>query len=257
MKSNLTFLFIFCTLILISCNRHTMQINKYEKKRNKLAYTDSSLIVKRNNGIDFIAQGDIPLPWKLEMDFDNYYIFKTANDTVRCAPANNFTIQNPKAEQFKAVGVHKTLDITIADANCENSKQKITTVLVGDILFKGCGEFLYNHQLHNKWTLIQIDNEELDDNEFPFEHPFLQLDLSKLKMIGFDGCNGISSAISIYGDRIKFSNITSTLKACINVRSDKMKLALLSDQLIEYRFRNNNLVLYLIDDSRLVFKPEY
>jgi heat shock protein HslJ len=81
--------------------------------------------------------------------------------------------------------------------------------------------------------------------------------LVKRKVSGFDGCNGLGGNITVMGKRIRFDALMSTLKACIQNSSYNFKLGLISNNLVDYHFENDNLVLYLIDDSRLQFTPVY
>ncbi len=259
MKSAQIFFSIIFCIALISCNRQSMLSRKIEKKQARLEYHDSSLILKRNAGVDFIAKGDEPEKWTLEMDYDKAYVFETISGIkVRCTPSTSESHLNPDFEVYKSKGANETMDISIYKSVCDSDeKQNVTTVFTSNKLYKGCGTYLLNNQLNNKWILSQIDNELLSENEFPLGIPNITIDLIKNKMYGYDGCNSISSQINPYGDRLKFSIITSTLKDCENIDDEKLKLNLLSNHLVEYRFRNGSLILYLIDDSRLVFKPAY
>ena len=248
---------IFIIYFFSGCNSRQLQKSRMTKATDNLSIKDSSLLSKRNAGIDFIASGNQPVDWTLEMNYDKTFVFNSNNGvSISCAPTKG--MKKNELEIFNAKGVQGEMEITIFNDHCNSgSNDNKTTVFTNNTLFEGCGQHLYNELLNNRWLLQEIDDHYLDLGDFPNGAPEITIDLSKNKMFGFDGCNSIYTTISIHGDRIRFANITSTLKACDGVRTEKIKLNMLNDQLIEYRFRNNELVLYLIDDSRLIFKPVY
>jgi heat shock protein HslJ len=255
MKSTLflsSLLFFFC-----GCSTNQLQNQRLKKNTAKLAYNDSTLISKRNGGIDFIASGNEPTVWTLEMDYDNKFLFTTQDGiSISCPPSTGVINSKNDAEIYQAKGVQGEMEISIFADRCSNDKSRnTTTVFTKNILFKGCGQHLYNEQLNDKWILQEIDDEFPDLGDFPNGLPMITLDLVKKQMTGFDGCNSISSGIKIQGDRIQFYKMISTLKACEGVKTERLKLHLISSQLVEYRFRNKELILYLMDDSRLIFKP--
>ena len=64
------------------------------------------------------------------------------------------------------------------------------------------------------WTLNSLNNNEIDKN---LEPPTLNIDLSSMLCSGIGDCNNYSGEINLSEvDKIEFSNILSTLKACLN-----------------------------------------
>ena len=250
-------LFGFIILVIFACNTSKVHSTKLAKDRKKLAYKDSSLLAKRNAGIDFIASGNEPEPWQLEMDHDKSYVFQNSSGFgLTCPPTNGYKDAKMGNEVYDAKGVYGNMLINIFNEPCTNSHQSLqVTVKINEKTYRGCGQHLYYEQLNKRWILQEIDDRYLDMGDFPNGLPEIILDLVKGKMNGNDGCNTLYSDIRIQGDRIFFSTIAASKKYCQDVRSEKLKLSLIGEHLIEYRFRGNELVLYLIDDSRLIFKP--
>jgi heat shock protein HslJ len=111
--------------------------------------------------------------------------------------------------------------------------------------------------LHNKWELDAIDDVAVDATTFPNGMPFLNFNLPNKSISGYDGCNGFGGNFTVMGKRIRFHALGSTLRACIPHATVEFKLQLLSNNLVDYHFEMDKLILYLSDDSRMQYKPVY
>jgi heat shock protein HslJ len=73
-------------------------------------------------------------------------------------------------------------------------------------------------------------------------------------MRGNDGCNSISSNITVTGNRIRFGDITSTKIFCTQNNAAFDFVSKLNNQWAVYSFEAGLLKLYLSDDSSVYFK---
>jgi hypothetical protein len=209
--------------------------------------------------MDFIASGDSPATWRLEMNYDKDFVFTTTTGLKVVCPAVMGQKANGADEiNFHAKGISKQMGISIFGKSCEiQPEQKKVTVSTEGVTYTGCGKYLQKPELHNTWILEQLDDTLLNKKDFGNGLPEVTLNLIDKKMSGYDGCNNIGSDITVQGNRIQFGNIFSTRKFCMGVRSELLRVHLLDHQLVEYYFKDNRLVFYLINDSKLYFRKKY
>ena len=258
MKYNATQLtLLFCTyFFLSSCNLLLSKKSKINKAQHTLTYTDSTLSNCLINGIDYYATGTVPKNWTLTMDFDKAFLFTTSSGiSVNCPPTNNYQDSINTFTVFFAKDKNRPIKIILP--NRWNENKSTTIVEFNGITYQGHGGSIIDKRLHNSWILESLDDEKLNKINFKNGFPNLTFNLIENKMNGFDGCNGLGSEIKILGNRIQFGAIYSTLKACLDIHSDKLKVNLLDNRLVEYYFKNEKLILYLINDSRLTFRKKY
>ena len=210
-------------------------------------------------GIDFTASGDKIADWQLEMNFDDSIRFQAQNGLSFTIPAVRPVMNSDSSQSFiSSISLGKVV-INISNENClkvqsSNSViNRLCTVSIGNITYSGCGQYLYDSELDNKWELQQYKADKISAAIFKNGLPYLKFDILNNKFIGFDGCNNISGAAEVQGKRIKFSSLTSTKKVCAgNLLQNPY--AVLTNQLVGYKILNDLLYLYLIDDSVLIFK---
>ncbi len=251
---------IILSFLLYSCFSPSYIHKRNVQAQEKLIIKDSNLLSNQAQGIDFIAYGENPSPWKLTMDFDKEFVFTSSNSNkLVLQPVLPSTI-SAAAENYTIIKDNQPILITLFKNGCANSTNnallsKNTTIKIKDVVYSGCGQFLYDYRINEKWTLDYVNNEKQQASNFTKGLPSIQLNIGKEKMIGNDGNNEVSASIEVRGNRIKFSpfQMNSTLQS-INNKVTKIFNAYLSNQLVEYRLKDNCLYFYLIDDSQLIFK---
>ncbi|MEO6489117.1 MAG: META domain-containing protein [Ferruginibacter sp.] len=215
-----------------------------------------SLLSKQKNGVDLYATGDLPVYWWIEIDFDKKIIFKaTDGDEFNVLPA--FTKKDTTADariyQLRTEGGQASIKIYNTDCSATSSTKKVQ-VSIGNKLYVGCGQYLYDHRINDIWQLDMINNIQQSASAFSTGLPTLQFDLQKNSVNGSDGCNEISSKIELQGSRIRFDVFSSSKRSCNNNKVEKIYHEMLSGKLVDYYEENGRLVFYLIDDSKLIFK---
>lgn len=215
-----------------------------------------SLNRKWKKGIDITASGSLPVRWSLEADFDGEILF-TSNDghQLRLLPIlekSNETSQST----FKIKTGDSLLTIVMGRDDCLNGTKsaaaKSVSVLLGQINYTGCGQYLYNNQLNDVWILDRINDEKISKSDYAKQIPSVDLRIDNRTVSGNDGCVNFTGMITVQGSRIEFSKIV-TKGYCAKTRVSEIFATHVFDKLVDYRLSNNNLVLYLTDDSKLSF----
>ena len=259
MKSTLlcTTILLASSVLIVSCNRHQIALKKIQTTQHQINAQDSLMASKQKKGTDFEASGTTPTPWTVLINFDESILFRS-DDGVNVSSKPAKPVKVEQTEKITSKAGEKPIEIAINNLACDNNPTSTkTTVTYNGKEYSGCGKYLMDSRLHNKWKLDAIDDIAIETAAFPNGMPYFSLDLVKRKVSGFDGCNGFGGNITVMGKRIRFDALMSTLKAYIQNSSYNFKLGLISNNLVDYHFENDNLVLYLIDDSRLQFTPVY
>ena len=216
-----------------------------------------SLSKKQTAGVDFFASGNSPANWTLEMDFDKYFIFSSADGTKLSTQAVKSSAETQAATTYKTTNPKGPITIIIYNEPCgkENTGKK-TEFFINDKHYSGCGKSLYDYRLNDNWILESVNNKILNASDFTKGLPHISFSLAQKKLTGTDGCNNFSTGIEVEGNRIKFAALAATKMSCKNNSIQKIFIEKISNQTASYFFREGKLYLYLIDDSLLIFtKP--
>jgi len=95
-----------------------------------------------------------------------------------------------------------------------------------------------------RWTLVELGDRRIKLSPESKRKPYLLLGRTGRKASGFGGCNNFHGSYEVKaGDRIRFSNLASTLMSCpsMNVERDFLKALELADS---YTVKGNTLKLY-------------
>ena len=150
------------------------------------------------------------------------------------------------------------ISITILEKDCtiptkkEVFKKEVTFIFNNNI-YKGCGKFLADNTLNNKWILEKIGGKVINEIEYN-RVPFFEFNIEKRKLSGNDGCNTIGTNIEVQGSSIKFGQVISTQMACAKKSIENMIANLINNKTASYYFKDEKLYLYMLDDSLLIFK---
>jgi heat shock protein HslJ len=211
-----------------------------------------------NNGTDFFAKGNTPATWSIEMDFENFIRFKSLDGTTQ-----NSSMVKPQqlatVEKYLTKATNGFMEVFIYNEGCttvsdDEKNNKKVEVMVNGIRYEGCGQYLYDPNLNGSWSLYSMNNMEAKAADFTKGLPNLIFELAKGNMRGNDGCNSISSSITVTGNRIRFASITSTKMFCANNNPSFDFVSKLNNEWAVYSFESGLLKLYLPDDSSVYFK---
>ena len=219
-----------------------------------------SIILKQSKGIDFMASGNTPVNWVVEIDFDKMVYFNAADgNSLQVLPSFGNKVLQAEFEKYVTTTGQGQLEIIIYNNACDATSKpgeyiRKTEINFGNKKYTGCGNYLFTNRLNDIWVLEAVNNEMQYANNFQKGLPWIDLDLISNKMNGSDGCNKFNAQIEIQGNRIKFSGFISTKMACNNAKVEKIFSQYLSDKLVDYYLEKDKLVFYLEDDSKMTFK---
>ena len=247
-------LILICCCLLNACKTTYKAGDAKSAAASATVMPPDSLIRKQHEGIDFYGEGDEPVSWTLEMDLESGFTFKpSGSQQLIAGPVPVTRLSNPDADSYLSKTDSGVMKVVVYDHLCSsNKKSRKVEVTINNKRYTGCGKYLYDYQLNNIWVLQYIDNKEPGQSDYK-KLPRLQFDLAKNTMIGYDGCNNITSSISVNGNHIKFNAFTGSKPGCSNNESAKLFATMLSDHTVDYNIENGRLIIYLINDSKLTF----
>lgn len=71
--------------------------------------------------------------------------------------------------------------------------------------------------LNGTWNLVYITGPRITfEGLFPNSKPYLVFDAAQKHVSGNNSCNVINSGYKVVGDSLKFGNMISTMKSCLN-----------------------------------------
>jgi len=106
--------------------------------------------------------------------------------------------------------------------------------------------------LHDIWVVQSINGATYSRVEGQDLHPTLEIYLSEKRFLGNTGCNNMNGSMNVEGDKISFSDITTTKMFCVDVDETSFLTALSKAD----KYKIEKMLLYLFDDDKevLVFK---
>jgi heat shock protein HslJ/uncharacterized membrane protein len=251
--------FLWAVFFLTSCMTNKKALQKLNKP-SPAPILSESLQQKQLNGVDFFARGNIPASWTLEIDFGNIIRFKSLDGTdVNSSAVLPVEIPENKASSYTTNATNGTLNIMVYEEACTDGwsgekYNKKVVVTVNSKRYEGCGQYLFDASLNGKWILQKINNRTLDAADFAKGFPEIDVQLTKGRLSGHDGCNSINGSFEVLGSKIKFNQLASTQMACLGNKKENEFSQYLSAQTVDYYFKDSQLYFYLTDDSILVFK---
>jgi heat shock protein HslJ/uncharacterized membrane protein len=107
---------------------------------------------------------------------------------------------------------------------------------------EGCGRYITDYRLHDIWVLEQLNGKKVTVTDFQKELPRIEIYSAENRFSGFAGCNQVNGSIFYEKDLLRFTNVASTLMACIgNNKEGEFLQALQSTT--TYTVGNNRLSL--------------
>lgn len=247
--------YLFNLVILLGCASSSSVKKNVEINRKQDIQLPQTLVQKLQSGTDFWAEGESPVSWTLSMDFDKQFYFE-ANNGIRFTNGPVTSVRNSQlnTDVYTIQNAQGDAKIVVYDTKCGHSNPQVKVeITVNNTLYAGCGEYLYNSNLDGIWELAKIGNKQITSADFQKGIPRFKFDLANLAFSGFDGCNKFSTDFIAKGNRVKIGNIITNQKGCKFDDLQDILMKKISNQLVDYYFKDGKLYLYLIDDSTLIF----
>ncbi len=231
---------------------------KAQVPQSKSAHTSilpDSLVKRQASGTDFFATGNIPRAWTLDLDVDKEFIFNAGDIKANITAVKPSNPSRGQKKYYRSSTTNGEMEIIIYDETCDNSDQsQKVDVKFNNTLYTGCGAYLYNPQLNGTWILVQSGKQVFKASEFSKGIPVLIFNTYSNMLSGTDGCGTVNGPISVIGSRINFGTLKLFEGPCKNQSVREILKSKLSNVTADYFFQNGKLILYLIDDSQLIFR---
>ncbi|MBS4035290.1 MAG: copper resistance protein NlpE N-terminal domain-containing protein [Ignavibacterium sp.] len=221
---------------------------------------------KFDEGIDFTARGNEPF-WSADIDFDKGIKFISMTDITELAAPVTDVIEKQNGDVVRYHGVTQTGEIivTISKESCFDnmSGEKFShTVIVrakkypdDELLeFTGCGKYLMDISLNDIWVMQEMTGVVLKKEDLSKGLPLFEFHLRDNFFSGHAGCNQMTGAIKVEGNKIKFGPIASTKMACPNMEVEQAVSNALSNKTITYLVENMKLTLVAENDVKMIFR---
>lgn len=249
------FRFLLTGLILLGLGACHAPAKLAAQREATLANRDSIYRLK-SRGVDFRASGNVPVEWWLEMNFNDQFHFVSTNGKDYTLTAVNPIIDSSGTQRYTLNSTDGRLQISVFQKPCISNQGKQSMQVEVDVkstVYSGCGNWIGDPGISEKWVLDYIGNQPVDAAQFPAGIPYVQINSNTQRISGFDGCNQFTGTGNIEGDRIRFGALASTRKFCASNPAEK-PFSFLSGHAIGYKIIDETLLLSLPDDSRLIFK---
>ncbi len=215
----------------------------------------------------FKGSGNEPF-WSLQIDENHTLMLKSIDDhqfTLKTPITEISRVNDANALNLTAATVDKKITIMLMENGCQDNMSGkksshglqivIKDIATGNpVLYKGCGEFLNEYSVNNKWELESINGKKVAD--LPIERtPTLNINLLENKMNGFAGCNTFFGAVKMEKGRLKFENTGLTKKACKDNTTEALIVKLLNDNTPKHMITEDGKLVLKDSEGTLIFKP--
>jgi len=252
-------IFIFSlTLATASCSSKKMTKTERIIEGQRNTRLPDSLNKKWKSGIDITASGIVPVHWWLEADFDQYVSFRSEDGhDLRLLPILQRSENDQHAYYHIKTG-DSALTIIMGATSCENgtlnNSAKSVSVQLGNTIYSGCGLYLYNSQLNDVWELEKINEGRVSSSDFTKGLPYIHFMLTTGDVEVSDGCGLLKGKVMVQGSRFYISGLKGFATNCKTPKISEIFSSMINNKLVDYKLEANSLLLYLIDDSKLIFK---
>ncbi len=169
----------------------------------------SSTILVENSPTSFKSKSNDGL-WSLTIDDANQLHFKgTDSASLDFGSTDVSKAQDAKHVRYRSVSEEGELIVTLSEGDCKHEEHKTPpshSVLIelkrsgeSDYTeFKGCGSFVPDFKLHNIWTLVAINGEDLDVSKLNSNGaPIFEFFSKEGRISAFSGCNNFNGTFYI------------------------------------------------------------
>lgn len=215
----------------------------------------------------FKGSGNEPF-WSLQIDENRTLMLKSIDDhqfSINTPITEIARVSDANALTLKAATTDQKITIMLMENNCQDnmSGKKFShglqvliknTANENSVSYQGCGAFLKEYLVNNKWELESINNKPVTDSSAG-KVPALNINLLENKVNGFAGCNSFFGMVKIEQSRLKFENIGLTKKACKDNTTETLIVKLLNDNTQKHTITKDGKLLMKNAETTLLFKP--
>jgi heat shock protein HslJ len=177
------------------------------------------------NGVMFYSTGNEPF-WSLKIMNDLSLVFETMNGvSLTTGKASESKAMDANVKRYDASSDAGSLSVSVYEEDCNDTmsddkfsyKVKVNYMPKGSNKaeeFSGCGHYIPDYNLSGSWKLVMIGSERIVDSVYRNKVPFIQFNMSGMRVSGIAGCNRINGPVRQEANYIRFTNMAMTMMGC-------------------------------------------
>ena len=253
---------VFIGLLLLSgCSSARKSNRDKHLKTSEIVSSDTEgsgmdfLRRKYQNDIQFYAVGNEPF-WALDINTNLFIRFNIMDSLSMNLPAVKPVLSDNGQSLIYYTRVYKQqLIIEMDPEECiDNMSGKVFTHKISieaiddtnkSVFVTGCGMYVPDFRLNDKWMLAAINGREVDLTVFDNNPPYIAFNFEEDQIYGSGGCNGFGGTFRHKGQQeIAIGPLHSTLKACNNMDVETKLYGILQNGTFSFDISNTTLKLY-------------
>ena len=217
---------LFAVNLLISVFLNTSSSANTNSEQGVVPKDSSDHIYKLyTESVMFYATGNEPF-WSLKIMNDLSLVFETMNGvSLTTGKANESKAMDANVKRYDASSDAGSLSVSVYEEDCDDTmsdekfryKVRVNYMPPGSGKaeeFLGCGKYIPDYKLSGSWKLIMIGSERIVDSVYRNKVPFVQFNMSGMRVSGIAGCNRINGPVRQEGNYIRFTNMAMTMMGC-------------------------------------------
>lgn|SRR5690554_300242 len=201
--------------------------------------------------------------WLFSITFDEQMAFMDRKNNIKFSTLESKKEVAAGANVVHAYGKNSVYEIkaTIDVVDCNKNGKRIDIMVrrlsdnkVFD--YSGCGMYRGDTDIHNVWSLYELNGERISPEKFPREFPHFEFDLAQLKMSGFAGCNQVNGNIRFDYNSLIIEPLISTRMYCSETSEIENEILKILRSSPIYKIKDLYLYLEIPGSSLILRKVE-
>ncbi len=220
-----------------------------------------------SKGFDFTGYGTEPF-WDVKVDAEKTIQFNDNSTSFKIKTTLPKYVPIMDAPGFSYIGESKrySVNVQIFKEECSDGMSDIKNpysvrVIINDknnsetMEYKGCGKFTNDYRLNDIWALYKFKGNEITQEQFMKERPYLEFRLSENRMGGNAGCNNFFGQVEVKSNKIVIPDkLGMTMMACPDMEFEREFIKTISGKTLEYKIKKGKLYLYEDGNKVMEFK---
>ncbi|WP_264524638.1 META domain-containing protein [Flavobacterium sp. N502536] len=208
---------LLCALmsVILSCKSVAV------KKTNTNETTSQTTPEEEDLSVYFEATGNEPF-WGLKFGKDKIVFTSLIEgmESISFNAVEPIRAMDANVKMYKVNNGKTSATITIQQFECTDSMSGTVfpytvKVEMKDQTLNGCGKYITDYRLHDIWVLEELNGKKVTASDFQKELPRIEINAAENKFMGFGGCNSIGGTIFFEKGLLRFSDVISTMMACM------------------------------------------
>lgn len=208
---------LLCALmsVILSCKSVAV------KKTNTNETTSKTTSEEEDLSVYFEATGNEPF-WGLKFGKDKIVFTSLIEgmESISFNAVEPIRAMDANVKMYKVNNGKTSATITIQQFECTDSMSGTVFPYTVKVEMKnqtlnGCGKYITDYRLHDIWVLEELNGKKVTASDFQKELPRIEINAAENKFMGFGGCNSIGGTIFFEKGLLRFSDVISTMMACM------------------------------------------